>query len=69
LAKLAAAMFEAEMTSSLRNGWFDSNEIWYLDAPQDVGDALWSKSKPEVDFKYSDRLIGKTGNRYISAGN
>jgi len=28
---------------------------------------VWSKSKPEVEFQYSGRLVFETGNSYISA--
>ena len=29
--------------------------------------AMWSKSKPEVDYQYGGRLFFQTGNSYISA--
>jgi len=31
--------------------------------------AIWSKSKPEVEFQYGGRLYFKTGSSYISAAN
>ena len=31
--------------------------------------AIWSKSKPEVEFQYGGRLYFETGGSYISAAN
>jgi len=31
--------------------------------------ANWSRSKPEVEFRYGGRLYFETGNSYISAAN
>ena len=31
--------------------------------------AKWSRSKPEVEFQYGERLYFKTGSSYISAAN
>ena len=30
---------------------------------------MWSKSKPEVEFLYGERLFFKNGNSYIAAVN
>jgi len=53
------------MRSLLRSEWPNLDEIWLMqnDIPNTV---IWSKSKPEVEFKGGGRLFAKTGNSVFS---